>query len=111
MLAAKSRLFTSFITCAWPGCSPSTKTRLPIRRSKGRSVLTAAGAPAAIIASVPARAPAWPPLIGESTMLTPRAPGRGDALHGARPMVDISGMDAHGLPWMMPPGAESPRPR
>ena len=91
MLAAKIRLFTSFITCAWPGSSPSTKTRRPIRSSQGRSVATAAGAPAASMASVPARAPAGPPLIGESTMADAAgASAVAMRCDGARPMVDIS---------------------
>ena len=43
------------------------------------------------MASVPARAPAGPPLIGASTTATPRAPKRAAMPSTARfPMVDIS---------------------
>ncbi len=90
-LVANSRLFTSFITCAWPGRSPMTNTVLPMRSCHGRSAATAAGSPAASIASVPARAPAGPPLIGASTQAMPRsASSAAMRSTGSRPMVDIS---------------------
>ena len=76
-----------------------------MRSRKGRSVSTAAGAPATIMASVPARAPAGPPLTGESTMARPRC-AKPSAMRCmvARPMVDISAWMRMALPWMTPSG-------
>ena len=65
--AARSRLFTSFITWAWPGRSPITKTVLPMRSCQGFTAATASGAPAASSVRFPAWALAGPPVTGELT--------------------------------------------
>ena len=76
-----------------------------MRSRKGRSVSTAAGSPDTIIARVPARAPAGPPLIGESTIARPRC-AKPSAMRCtvARPMVDISAWMRMALPWTVPSG-------
>lgn len=81
----------SFITWAWPGRSPITKTFFPIRSCQGFTAATASGAPAASSVRFPARALSGPPLTGESTQAMPWA-ARSAAMRSmdSWPIVDIS---------------------
>ena len=67
---AQSRLLVSFIVCAAPGVSPATTIVLPHSWNTGIRSATLAGFPDTITASVPASAPATPPLIGASMTVT-----------------------------------------
>ena len=64
--AAASRLFASFMTCAWPAPSPQKNT-LPKFLSTASSFVKTGLGPDTMTASVPSFAPFMPPLTGTST--------------------------------------------
>lgn len=71
-------------------CRPTTNT-LPNASNKSRTLATATGLPAAIIANAPFCAPAAPPLTGASTVSIPRVNSPAAAFCSVRePMVDKS---------------------
>ena len=110
MLAATTRLHTSFIVCAWPGSAPSGVILPPMRASHGRTVSRSAGAPETMIESVPRFAPGTPPVTGASTQPMPRA--RRPAAIAAmlsRPIVDISTYWRIDLPPSTPPRLSATR--
>ena len=63
----------SFNTCAAPGLSPATVSVPPHNEINGMIRSIAAVSPETMTDNVPARAPAGPPEIGQSTTVTPRA--------------------------------------
>ena len=68
---ANRMLLVSFTTCAAPGSPPAVTTVGPQARKIGWSLSRVAASPDIIVASVPAFAPATPPLIGASIRVTP----------------------------------------
>ncbi len=70
---AESRLLSSFAICPWPGVAPTWNTFPPNSSSSGRTRSKTRSSPAAITASVRARAPATPPLTGASRTSMPLA--------------------------------------
>ena len=71
-VVAASRLLTSFKVCPCPTASPTNTVLEPITSSTGRTRSNAARSPDAMTESVPASAPAMPPLTGASSETTPR---------------------------------------
>jgi hypothetical protein len=67
-------LLVSFKTCAAPGLSPAIVSVGPHSEISGRTWTTAAGPPYTITDNVPARVPAGPPEIGQSTIVMPFGP-------------------------------------
>ena len=104
-VVAASRLLTSFSVCPCPTASPTNTVLEPIVSSTGRTRAKAAGSPAAMTESVPASAPATPPLTGASRAATPRGARPSATSFATRaPVVERSTYTRIARPSAKPPG-------
>ena len=98
-------LLVSFKTCAAPGLLPAMVTVGPHEAISGRTLPIAAGSPDTITDSVPVRAPAGPPEIGQSTIKIPfGATAASTSRKNGTPTVQVFSSTLIALPAARPSG-------